>query len=184
MEETKKGKNLKQCKSCKKEVAKSAKKCPHCGETLKTSLFVKALTVLIVFGVLSALLSPSTKEQLEVLAQAEISTLSPSGELEEAFSLMSEHTDIQRENLEREISGLTIEWQLSVYEVDRINQGHYRVQTFGSGVVGTFADVYTQNPIQATYVESLKEGDLIKFKGTIKGTFLRNIEINPAILAE
>jgi hypothetical protein len=43
---------LKPCKSCGKEVAKSAKACPNCGQKLKLGLFKKAL---IVFGVFIAI---------------------------------------------------------------------------------------------------------------------------------
>lgn len=184
MEEVKQSNNITQCKSCKKEVAKSAKKCPHCGETLKTSLFVKILTGLIVLGVLSAVLSPSTQDQLNTLAQAEISTLSPSGELDAAFSLMSEYTDIQRENLEQAITGQTVQWRLPVYDVTKVGEGKYHVQTASDSAVGTFTYIYTQSPAQATHIESLKEGNFIKFKGTITGTLLRNIEIDPAILVD
>src|SRR4051812_36833957 len=34
------------CKACGKEVSKSAKKCPHCGHTLKMGFFKKALIVI------------------------------------------------------------------------------------------------------------------------------------------
>jgi uncharacterized protein (UPF0212 family) len=37
------------CKTCSKEVAKSASKCPHCGAKLKMGIFKK---VLILIGVL------------------------------------------------------------------------------------------------------------------------------------
>ncbi|NQV69268.1 MAG: hypothetical protein HQ498_04500 [Pseudohongiella sp.] len=180
--EEKPNKKMTVCKSCQKEVAKSAKKCPHCGETLKTGLFVKILTVLIVLGVISAIFSPSTEDRLATLAQATVSDLSPGGELNAAFSILSEHTDIQRENLERDITGTTVIWQLPIYEVSKITDGHYRVQTAGSGVVGTFAEIYTQSADEANFIEGLIEDDLIKFKGTITGTFLRNIEFDPAIL--
>lgn len=189
MEETSNNKKTVACKSCEKPVAKSAKKCPHCGETLKTGLFVKLLTGLIVLVTVTAFLSPSDEDQqaaltqsLTTLAQSTAADLSPSGELNAAFSVMSEYTDVQRENLEREITGTTVMWELPIYEVKKVTNNEYRVQTSGSRLVGTFVNVYTQSPEQASYIESLKEDDLIKFKGTIVGTFLRNIEIDPAIL--
>lgn len=180
--EEQKSKSLAACKSCKKEVAKSAKKCPHCGETLKTGLFVKVLTGLLILGVLSVVLSPSDEELLSTLNNAEISQLSPSGELYEAFSIMSEYTDVQRENLEKELIGNTVQWQLPVYEVSKTSEGQYRIQTSINRTVGTFLKLYTQSPEEVEFVEGLKEDDLINFKGTISGTFLRNIELDPAIL--
>lgn len=41
------------CKTCSKEVAKSASKCPHCGAKLKMSVFGKVLILLGVFFVMS-----------------------------------------------------------------------------------------------------------------------------------
>jgi hypothetical protein len=48
---------LKPCKTCGKEVAKSAKKCPHCGQKLKMGFFMKALigiAALIVIGIIAS----------------------------------------------------------------------------------------------------------------------------------
>ncbi|MCL2882340.1 MAG: DUF4352 domain-containing protein [Coriobacteriia bacterium] len=45
---------LKTCKSCGKEVAKSAKKCPHCGARLGMATWLKVIIVLIVIGVIGA----------------------------------------------------------------------------------------------------------------------------------
>ena len=41
------------CKTCSKEVAKSASKCPHCGAKLKMGVFDKVLILLGVFFVMS-----------------------------------------------------------------------------------------------------------------------------------
>lgn len=40
--------NLIACKTCKKEVAKSAKKCPHCGEKLKWGFFEKLIATIVI----------------------------------------------------------------------------------------------------------------------------------------
>ncbi len=43
-------KNLKPCKSCGKEVAKSARKCPHCGQRLKPGplMWTAAIIILLI----------------------------------------------------------------------------------------------------------------------------------------
>jgi hypothetical protein len=56
---------LKNCKTCGKEVAKSAKKCPHCGQKLKMGFFMKALigiAVLIVIGIIASAGSSGSKD--------------------------------------------------------------------------------------------------------------------------
>lgn len=45
---------MKTCKSCGKEVAKSAKKCPHCGARLGMATWLKVIIVLVVLGVIGA----------------------------------------------------------------------------------------------------------------------------------
>jgi hypothetical protein len=55
---------LKPCKTCGKDVAKSAKKCPHCGQKLKMGFFTKALigiAALIVIAIIASQGSGSDK---------------------------------------------------------------------------------------------------------------------------
>lgn len=64
--ETPKQSNLTACKTCKKEVAKSAKKCPHCGEKLKWGFFEKLVATIVivpVFFLVVGLLSGPNHEQ-------------------------------------------------------------------------------------------------------------------------
>ena len=49
---------LKPCKTCGKEVAKSAKKCPHCGQKLKMGFMMKAIigiAALVVISIIASL---------------------------------------------------------------------------------------------------------------------------------
>lgn len=48
--------NLKTCKSCGKEIAKSAKKCPHCGANLGMATWLKVIIVLVILGIVSIVL--------------------------------------------------------------------------------------------------------------------------------
>ncbi|PCI54490.1 MAG: hypothetical protein COB36_10005 [Alphaproteobacteria bacterium] len=179
------------CKSCEQEVAKSANKCPHCGEVLKTSAGVKVLTVLAMIVAFYIFFVPSSdevrqlniQEELAALAQSEPSSLSPKGDLAETFNMLSENTDIQRDNLAERITGSTVQWNLPVYEVRKLSEGRYRVQSATTGsVVGTFINIYTRSPEEEAYVESLKLEDTISFKGKITGVRLRSVQIDPALL--
>ncbi len=181
---------MKNCPACGNEVAKSAKTCPHCGKKLKIGLFLKILLALVVIGFVSAIFGPSDEEKAEQLvsklnslADAKAASISPSGELAAAFNLMSDHTDIQRENLENEIKGQIVEWSLPVYEVRKSGEKKYRVQTSsGTNYVGTFLTLHARSPEEIAFIENIKTGDVIRFKGGITGTTMRNIDVAPALL--
>jgi len=176
-------KNLKPCKSCGKDVAKSSKKCPHCGQKLKMGLFPKVLIGIVGLAVLGTIVAPKPEEVIATIANESPSTLSATGKLNDAFSLMSKYTDLQRDNLEKEITDQVVQWKLPVYEVDKKEEGVYRIQTDSSyGHVGTFITLYTQSPAEVKTVEALTTGKWINIKGRIKGTTLRNVNIDPAVL--
>jgi len=174
---------LKPCKSCGKDVAKSSKKCPHCGQKLKMGLFPKILIGIIGFSILGAIVAPKPEEVIASIADESPSTLSATGQLSDAFSLMSKYTDLQRDNLEKDIMDKVVQWQLPVYEVSKQSDGVYRIQTASQyGHVGTFVTLYTQSDDEVKTVESLTTGKMITVKGRITGTTMRNIDIEPAVL--
>lgn len=119
--------------------------------------------------------------KIKALDTARPSDLVPYGDLANKFNLMSEHTDIQRENAEKEIAGQVVQWTLTVYEVKKNSSG-YRVQTDTKTSVGTFIDIFPKNDGERSEIEALKEGDAISFRGYIDGVSLRHIEISPAVL--
>ena len=82
-------KNMKQCKSCEKEVSKSAKLCPHCGKKLKMGWFLKVVIGLVAIAVISSITSPSLEEHLTKTSEAQVIKVSPRGELADLFSLMN-----------------------------------------------------------------------------------------------
>lgn len=177
--------NLTPCKSCGKEVAKKAKKCPHCGQKLRMGLFAKSMITLAAIIVLGAILTPNPEDVVATLANKSPSDLSPKAKLNAAFTYNSKYTDIQRENLEKEITGQVVQWRLPVYEVNKSRDGVYRIQTDSKyGDVGTFVTLYTQSEQEVNAVESLTTGKMVSFKGVITGTTMRNINIDPAVLVD
>lgn len=123
-----------------------------------------------------------TQAELESLVSATPSSLRPDGKIKEQFALFSDFTDVQRENASAEFTGKIVEWQLSVYDVDRRGD-IYRIQTSGGVNIGTFIDLHPRSGEERSFIEALKTGDLITVRGIIKGTTLfRSIEIEPAIL--
>jgi len=184
---------LKDCKSCGKEVAKSAKVCPNCGKKLKMGWFLKLIILIVGLAVVGTLLQPSAEEKakkleatMSAIASAQVSELKASGELGDMFNLNSKHTDIQREESEAYIKGKIVEWTLKVYEVSKSGD-HYMVQTQREimkepKTVSAFIYIYPRNEAELAKVKSLKTDDTIHFKGKITGTSMRSIVIEPAII--
>ena len=146
------------------------------------------LIVIVVIGVVA--LGPSAEEQatafetkLNEIISSQPSNLQSSGELASIFGIMSDHTDLQRDNKEKEIKGKLVDWTLPVFEVHNIKENTYKIQTpTRSSIVGAFVIITTRSPEEVSYVEGLKTGDMIRIKGVITGTFMRNIEIEPAVI--
>ena len=124
--------------------------------------------------------------KLQALPNANPSGLQATGELANLFNPGSDHTDLQRDNKEKEIKGQIVDWNLSVYEVEKSGE-NYRIQTKlsigGHGnEVAAFVEVTTRNQEEVSYIEELKTDDRFRFKGYIDGIWLRSLKIEPAIL--
>ena len=134
------------------------------------------------------------KDQLKVLETAPPSNLSPTGELAKIFNLASTHTDLQRENKEKEIKGQVVQWELTVYDVEKSGDD-YKVQTKTeingasqfTGVrenVAAFVTITARNERELAIITGLKEGDNFRFRGYIDGVSMRSLNIEPAILID
>ena len=192
---------LKKCKSCEKEVAKSAKVCPHCGVKLKMGKFLKLIIIIVGVSVLGAIFGPSKEDQaktkadaknaiIEQLSNAKPSALQPDGEIGDMFRGTSDYTKIQVEKKAEEIKGSIVEWELPVAEISEASDGRYKIQlrSKGSGknsVIGGFVYVTPKNDADVKRIEALKEDNYIKIRGILKdiGTFL-GASIDPAILVD
>lgn len=115
------------------------------------------------------------------LAAATPAQISPTGELAAMFNLMSDNTDLQRENKFKELKGKVVEWTLPVYEVQKDGEV-YEVQTEADEAVGAFVYITALNTQEKAEIEGLKTGSSISFKGVISDVTLRSLEIKPAIL--
>lgn len=151
------------------------------------------LPALFILGIISAVGGSAYKDykqrhdpsgqsdKYSELATTPPAQLSPTGELAAMFNLMSENTDLQRENKLKEITGKVVEWTLPVYEVAKEGDV-YKIQTASNDTVGTFVYVSPRNDADKTIIEALKTGDQISIKGIIEGDLMRHLEIKPAIL--
>lgn len=131
----------------------------------------------------------SRAQAIAELEAAPASALSPSGELAAAFELGGAATDVQRENAFRVIDGQVVVWELPVFDVKRRDEG-YRIATEGhvttlfgpSPRIRTRVFITPRNDAERQQIEALTTGQMIRFKGRIKGVALRQLEIEPAIL--
>jgi hypothetical protein len=177
---------LKKCKSCDADVAKSAKKCPSCGQKLKMGFMAKLGIVIVGIIVAVVIGMPSSEDIEKKLAEVETATASniePGGSLASMFSFISDSTDIQRDNKEKEIVGGIVEWRLPVFEVSKVGDSglKYKVQTSGNkNNVGTFVYITARDSNEAKKIEALSSNDMINIKGEITGIFMRNITIEHA----
>lgn len=120
-------------------------------------------------------------DKLAELSAMPAAPLSPTGELATMFNLMSDSTDLQRENKLKEIKGKVVEWTLPVYEVRR-DGNNYKVQTTAGEAVGAFVYISSRNDQDKAAIEALKTGSLVSIKGIIKEDSVRHLVIKPAIL--
>ena len=78
------------------------------------------------------------------------------------FTLLgSNYTDLQRDNMTKELKDKIVQWTLPVFEVSKLSENKYKIQTdsgtlFGTKYVGTFTVVYTQNENEVRFIENLK----------------------------
>jgi len=179
---------LKNCKTCNNEIAKSAKVCPSCGAKLKMGFFTKGLIGLIGLIIIGVALAPSSEDiklKLDTLASSQASELSSTGDLKDIFSFGSDYTDLQRDSKEKEILGSIVEWSLPVYEVTKSNDSYIiQTQTALESVVGTFIYLTPRNETDKNFIESVKTGELISFKGEISDVRMRMLVIKPAVLIQ
>ncbi len=104
-------------------------------------------------------------------------------ELALIFNLESQYSDIQREKKEKEITGQVVEWTVPVFVVKKRGDGYRIMTATSSESVGAFVTVTPRDKDEFTFLASLKEGDLISFKGRISGvTITRRIVIEAAVL--
>lgn len=132
-------------------------------------------------GTSSSSVPSAVADKYAELAATPAAPLSPTGELADMFNLLSDNTDLQRENKLKEIKGKVVEWTLSVYEVEK-DGDEYKVQTDSDDAVGTFVYISPRNDQDKAVIEALKTGSRVSIKGIIGDDSVRHLVIKPAIL--
>lgn len=144
---------------------------------------VVGIVFYIALSSFTGLKGPPTASNRGDVAGLSPSGLPPSGELARIFTIFSEYTDLQRDEKERELKGIVVQWRLPVYDVSSGPSPFYRVQTSSkNNLVGTFCYVKPRNDDERKFLTTLKTGDYFTCKGIIDGVSMRNIVIRPAIV--
>ena len=108
----------------------------------------------------------------------------------ETFALGSRSTDLQRELLEKEVSGQVVEWDLQLYEVS-LDGDVYTVSTQPVPVadgetvnlVRIIASVRARSPEEHAFLRAVKTGDPIRLRGRVTAIALRTaVVLDPAVV--
>ena len=127
------------------------------------------------------------QEKISKLSSTPASSLKYRGELAEIFELGSKHTDVQRDNKKNQITGAIIEWEFTVYEVDKIGD-YYDItpetELLSNKVTVSTVHIYPQSEEESALIESWTEGAKFTAKGYIDNVTFRSLFILPAILTK
>ena len=174
---------LTKCKTCGKEVAKSAKTCPSCGEKLKMGLFAKLvltmfiLVVLVVVAITLTRKSPEMRAEKTAAAVQDLSKMTP-------VTMDFESASLEAQIKEKKGSAILV--TTIIQKVEKL-ENRYKISAMlggaGMNVKGVFFYLYPKTPQDDQTIASLKTMDQIKVKGIISGTMVGNIVLDPAILA-
>ncbi|MBT8372070.1 MAG: hypothetical protein HKO68_06380 [Desulfobacterales bacterium] len=174
--------NLKKCKACGNDFAKSVVECPHCGKPCGNGLFLKIFIGLGAVAVICALAIPVQKDQLkgvQKVLSAPVDKVDVSG-LVKVLNNPNGNTYQQLKSKEKEITGKIVQWQLEAMVVTEFPDHYLIVTKPTADVPGALLTIYPQNDQQKRYLNSINPGTAITIKGKIAGTLKGRVKINPA----
>ena len=133
----------------------------------------------------------SVADAVALIEKAPRSELTPQAAAE-AFALNTKSTDVQRQMLEKELVGHSVEWELQVYEV-ALEDGRYKVtsqaipitDTDATPLLRVVAFVLPQSDDDDVLLRAIKTDDTIRIRGIVQEIQLRTIvAIVPGVLVD
>ena len=174
--------NLKPCKMCLKPVNPEEKKCPYCGSKLKKDLLPKLIIGVLLLTLIGSLAIPvksNLQKEREKILHAPVDMINI-GEL--ANILEYKNADVEILKKIGKIEGKIVELQLQVFVATYMSD-YYRIVTVPSaGVPGTLLSLYPKNKKESEYLKRIEPGQTIRIKGKIKGTLMKRLKIDPALI--
>lgn len=156
-------------------------------------------TVLVASLILLGCGAQPDPKAIETLRTTKPASISPTGELAGMFFYGTDSTDLQREAKLKELEGVIVRWNLTVFDVKKISEDRYLVSTgrdpglrdplnnprIVNSEVGTQVTLSILGLNDLQELAAYKTGDRICIKGKLTGkaTF-RHLEIKPAILCK
>lgn len=131
----------------------------------------------------------SVEESEALIEQAPRSELTPEV-VAEAFALGTRATDVQRDLLERDLVGRTVEWQFAVYEVSYA-EGRYKITSQpipiqdpeAAPLLRVVAFVLPQGEADDALLRAVQTDDVIRVRGIVQEIRARTIvTIVPAVV--
>ena len=176
--------NLKKCKACGNDFAKSVAECPHCGKPAGNGMFLKVIIGLGAIALICTLALPVQKDKMKSfksVLNAPVDKMDVSG-LIEILNNPSGNTYQQIKSKEKEITGKIVQWQVEAIVVTEFPD-HCLIVTKPSPIVpGALLTIYPQDEQQKRYLTSINAGTTLTIKGKITGVLKGRVKINPACL--
>ena len=110
----------------------------------------------------------------------------------ETFALGSRSTDLQRELLEKEVSGQVVEWDLQLYEVQlegdiyTVSSNPIPIANDGAvNLIRIVAEVRARTPEEHAFLRAVKTDDPIRLRGRVTAIALRTaVVLDPAVVVK
>lgn len=169
---------FKPCKYCQKPVIPADKDCPYCGTPVRNNVLPK----LIIGGLLLTLiitLAIPTKSKLEKDRKNVLNATVASVDM---VDWAKNFNNIELSNKIREFDGKIVELQVQVFVATYLADYFGIVTIPSDGIPGTYLMLYPKNEAEADFIKSVRQGQTIKIRGKINGTYLKRIKIEPAFL--
>ncbi len=150
--------------------------------TLQKALMIFIIAAVVVLGILSGRDKGQVRTViLEDLEKSAVDPLQPR-ELIPVLNRDYPPGDPQVNELEKNIQGKIVQWEVKVFEVTD-DQNYHTIHIYpDQEMVGAIVLVYPRTPQELKDLDSLKEGDRLKIKGQIQKLSYGKVRINPAIL--
>ena len=169
---------FKPCKHCQKPVIPADKNCPYCGKPVRNNILPKLIIGVLLLTLVIALVIPR-KSKLEKdrnnILNATVAWVDMAD-----WAKISSNTELL--NKIGEFEGKIVELQLQVFVATYLSDYFGIVTIPSDGIPGTYLVLYPKNKAEADFIKSIGQGQMIKIRGKVKGTYLKRIKIEPAFL--
>jgi len=165
-------------------------KSPYLGLIIFFIAVLGVISIVLIVNVAEKIIIENNIDPKSLVSRNDVSEYTADGELAKAFKPYSKYTYNQRKELLKKIKDKLVIWEVVVSEITR-NHDSYLIQS--SNITDSTKkdldlkiNVYSLTDDETIFLNKLKIGDKVKFKGVLTGSRslfgFGSLEINPAIL--